>query len=576
MPGLTLLGPIANTPKIPAPTELEQVLESEGMFVLGDARDLALWSGNDLGARWLCRAQGPAVELLRDWPTPNAETWRYHASREAAEGMYETLKAHLMSRFPGVQTYDGRDVVPLNVPEGRAERFFQNGNTEVMRLFVDRMTDLQIAVRNTDGIRRFNADPAREEGPFLVTYYTASDVCYLAVATGASGAAEHVVIVYSPKHEPDPVISQGMPRAESRKKSSFFQMQSGFLVAGWARAAGRELLAPAGGADPAAAFHHYLGARFAAPLSTNVPGLDARLGAPGAWVVRVDPGEWQALYYELDAHAGEGYSFVCLSKKDAPSFQPYVPGNAGGRTIGGLTLEQYAMLTAERERILMTAGAGAGQPLAELCQRWNQPIPQGPGGVNVGYAARIVDWDLAIQGDPKLSSEFVAQKTIATYRMQGIEPNAEQLAQIRGQADMTQQALAQAAQNNKATGEELVEGSKKLIEAARNLQPPQLVEEAKKLFPRTTQSDGTPAYGFYKAIAMLKRPNEDGNPKFFNVEQVTEKLARAHWLCMKEEDRKFEGNEKKYVKEVIADVYEPNGLQVPGIGGFFSKLVDKL
>lgn len=576
MAGLTLIGPIANTSKVPAPTELEQLAESEGVFVAGDARDIALWSGNDLGSRWLCRAQGPAVELLRDWPTPGNETWRYHASRDAAVQMYETLKAHLSTRFPGVQAYDGRDVVPLNVPEGMAERFFQNGTNEVMRLFVDRMTDLQIAVRNTEGIRRFNADPAREEGPFLVTYYTASDVCYLAIATGASGAAEHVAIVYSPRHEPEPAISQGMPRAESRKKSSFFRLDSGFLVAGWARASGRELLAPAGGGDPAPAFHHYLGARVAAPLSTNVPGLDARMAAPGAWVVRVEPGEWQALYYELDAHVGEGYSFLCLSRKDAAPFQPYVPGNAGGRTIGGLTLEQYAMLTAERERTLMTQGPNAEAALVELCRRWNQPIPGGPGGV-LGYAARIVDWDLAIQGDAKLSAEFVAQKTIAGYRMQGIEPTPEMLAQIRSQADFTQQQLAQAASNNKATADELFEGSKKLIEAARNLQPPQLVEEAKKLFPRTSANDGTPAYGFYKAIAMLKRPNEDGNPKFFNVEQVTEKLAKAHWLCMKEEDRKFEGNnEKKYVKEVIADVYEPNGLQVPGVGGFFSKLIDKL
>ncbi len=576
MPGLTLLGPIANTSRVPAPTELERLGESEGVFVAGDARDVSLWSGHDLGARWLCRAQGPAVELLRDWPTPNAETWRYHASRDAAAQMYETLRAHLLARFPGVQAYDGRDVTPLNVPDGRAERFFQNGDTEVMRLFFDRMTDLQIAVRTTEGIRRFNADPAREDGPFLVTYTTASDVCYLAMAPGASGAAEHVVIVYSPRHEPEPVISQGMPRAERRKHSSFFRMDSGFLVAGWARASGRELLAPAGGGDPAAAFHQYLGARAAAPLSTNVPGLDARMAAPGAWVVRVEPGEWQALYYELDAREGEGYSFLCLSRKDAASFQPYVPGNAGGRTLGGLTLEQYAQLTAERERALMTAGANAEGALVALCQRWNQPVPSGPGAV-LGYGARVVEWDLAIQGDAKLSAEFVAQKSIAGYRMQGIEPTPEMLAQIRAQADFTQQQLAQAASNNKASADELFEGAKQLIEAARAMQPPQLVEEAKRLFPRTVAADGTPAYGFYKAISILKSPGEGANPRFASVDQVAEKLARAHWLCMKDEDRKFEGSsEKKYVKEVIADVYEPNGLQVPGVGGFFSKLIDKL
>ncbi len=384
-----------------------------------------------------------------------------------------------------------------------------------------------------------------------------------------------MAVVYSPRHEPEPTISQGMPRAERRKHSSFFRMDSGFAIVAFARASGRELLSPAGGGDPAAAFHQYLGPRVAAPLSTNVPGLDARLGAPGGWVVRVEPGEWQAAYYELDAREGEGYSFLCLSRRDAAPFQPHVPGNAGGRTVGGLTLEQYAMLTAERERALMQ-GPNAEAALLDVCRRYNQPVPGGPGAV-LGYAARVVDWDLAIQGDARLSAEFVAQKTIAGYRMQGIEPTPELLAQIRSQADFTQQQLAQAASNNRAAADELFEGAKQLIEAARTLQPPQLVEEAKRLFPRATASDGTPAYGFYKAISMLKRPNEDGNPKFVAVEQVTEKLARAHWLCMKEEDRKFEGNsEKKYVKEVIADVYEPNGVQVPGVGGFFSKLIDKL
>ena len=57
---------------------------------------------------------------------------------------------------------------------------------------------------------------------------------------------------------------------------------------------------------------------------------------------------------------------------------------------------------------------------------------------------------------------------------------------------------------------------------------------------------------------------------------MTEKLAKAHYACMKPEDQRQEGSEKKYVKETIAEVYEPNGLPVPGVGGFFSRLVDKM
>ena len=41
-------------------------------------------------------------------------------------------------------------------------------------------------------------------------------------------------------------------------------------------------------------------------------------------------------------------------------------------------------------------------------------------------------------------------------------------------------------------------------------------------------------------------------------------------------DQKQEGGEKSYVKDCIADIYEKNGLPVPGVGGFFSRLVDKM
>jgi hypothetical protein len=57
---------------------------------------------------------------------------------------------------------------------------------------------------------------------------------------------------------------------------------------------------------------------------------------------------------------------------------------------------------------------------------------------------------------------------------------------------------------------------------------------------------------------------------------MTESLARAHYQSMKPEDQKFEGKEDKYVKSVIADVYEKNGLPVPGVGGFLGRFMDKI
>lgn len=576
MPGLELIGPLAGNVRVPSQNELEQGFEEYGMIIAGDARDVPQFSGMELGSRWLCRAQGPATELLHDWPTPNAETWRYHPSEEAARTMYQQLRGHLFQRFPGVVAQDAREMIGLNVPTAMAESFFQNG-TEVLRLFYDRMADLQIAVRNTNCIRRFSAHPAALDGPALVSYYSQNDVFYLAIARGPTGAAQHVCVIYAPQHRPQQAIAEGMPRAEaiSERRCSPIQLTSGFLIAFWGRASGGHILAPAQGQDPAQMLHAYLGQNVAAPLSTNVPGLDARLPAPAAYAVRVEPGEWTVDYYEMDARAGEGYSFLCLSKKGAPSFQPYVPGNAGGRMIGGMALDRYAMMTAERERILMQFGANAGAQLAALCQKYGQPVPQGPMGVNTGYAARIVDWDLAIQGDPKLSSEFLAQKMIAGYRLSGVEPTPEMIAQIRAQQDQTAQMLSQAAQANDAARKELSEGALKLIELARRETPPQLVESAKKLFPNEMRKANTPAYGFYKAISILKNPGGE-NPRVPAVDMVTEKLARAHWLCMTPDDQRSEGSEKSYVKDVIADVYEKHGLQVPGVGGFLSKLMDKL
>ncbi|MEO6419358.1 MAG: hypothetical protein ABIP39_08140, partial [Polyangiaceae bacterium] len=101
--GLTTIGPITATVNQPAASELEQGFEEQALFVLGDANDVHHYSGMELGTRWLCRIQGPVLELIHDWPTPDNETWRYHPSEEAARGMYALLRQHVFTRFPGVE-----------------------------------------------------------------------------------------------------------------------------------------------------------------------------------------------------------------------------------------------------------------------------------------------------------------------------------------------------------------------------------------------------------------------------------------------------------------------------------------
>lgn len=470
MPGLELIGPIAATPKTPAANATERGFEELGMLIMADVLDAPKYSGMNLGSRWLCRLQGPVLELPIDWP--NGLTWKYWPDEGGARGMYQALRNHIFQRFPGVEARDDRQHVPLNVPSGLAESFWQNG-TEILRLVCDRMTDLQIAVRQTQCVRRFAADPAFPDVGHIINYFTQPDVCYLAVARGPTGAANHVLLVYSPRHQPEPAIPQGMPGAERQKDYSTgpFQIRSGFLTAFWGRISGNDVLAPVRGGDAGAMLHQYLGNRVAAPLQTNVPGLDERLPCPAVWALRVEPGEWRTHYYTLDPRPGEGYSFCCISKTGAPPFQP--------------------------------------------------------GVVEAPAEAKPAAQNRLANGAPDYQSE---------------------------------------AKN----------GAPKLVEAARTMTPQQLVEAAKQIFPLTTQKDGTPAWSFDRTLGIMRNPGYQGNPRFQLVQQVTEKIARAHWLCMKPEDRKSEGNEEKYVKGRIADVYEQNGVPVPGIGGFFSKLVDKL
>lgn len=575
MPGLELIGTIAGAPKTLSASELERGFEEYGMFVLGDASDARAYSGPDLGSRWLCRLAGIGLELPIDWP--DGITWKFWATEEEARTMYGRLRQHIHERFPGTETRDVRAEIGLNVSSAVAESFWQNGS-ELFRMFYDRMADLQISVRHTDCIRRFPAYPTAPDGPAFANFYSQNDVLYVAIARGPSGAAQHVLLVFSPKHEPEPVIPQGMPRAEreGKKTTKAMQLRSGILLAFWARVPGAAIVAPAGSNDPAAMLHAFLGDRVASPLQSNVPGLDERLAAPVAWAIRVEPGDWQAHFYLLDANAGEGYSFIALSKVGAPSFQPAQLGNAGGRVLGGLTLEQYAMLQCERDAILVQLQGNSGPQLAALCQKYGLPVPTNATGVNVGYAARIVEWDQAIQGNAALSAQYVAQRSIAAMRLQGIEPNEQMVAQVAAGQQQVQDQLKAANKAHADAGKELVEGAHQIIELARGKTPAQIIEAAKRIFTHEMRSSGTPAYGLSRALTILKQPGYKGNPKFANVDQMTDALARAHYQTMKPEDRKLEGKEDRYVKSVIADVYEKNGLPVPGVGGFLSRFMDKI
>jgi hypothetical protein len=572
MPGLTLIGPIAARTQIAAPDEIAKGAESYGIFVVGDVRAVGHYSGTEIGPRWLVRAHGPLAELVQSWPTPDGETSGYFATEEEARRFYGALRGHAPTVAPDLRFVDTRAQHPLNAPGAVSESVFQ-GETEVLRLILDRMTDLQVVVRNTDAIWTFPAHPAQRDDATLVAYHTQSDVLRVAYAAGPSGAAEHLCVVYS-KEPPERVIAEGMQRATEIEDHTRdpFTVPSNIAVLFWGRAAGKDVLAPARGGDPAAALHGYLGDRIAAPLATNLEDVDRRLGGiPAAWVIRMEPGRYEARYYELDARPGGGHSFLAISRMGAASFQP-LSAEGGGRVISGMTIDQYAMMSAERDMILMQQGGNAGPALAALCQRYGQDVPEAPGGgVNLGYAARVTEWDLAIQGNSALSAQWVSQLGLARMKLQGVQVSPEQLAQMAQQQQVVQQQLQQHAQAHADATKQVSQGANQVIELARTAPKEQLVSTAQRLAPNGRASDV-----LYEAVRILKNPDTKGAPRYGFVDLVAEKVVSAHWASMSPEDQKFEGGkEKSYVKEQVAEIYEANGLEAPN-KGFFSKLIDKL
>lgn len=571
MPGLTLIGPLAGKTRVPSSDPAAAAAEGLGLFVLGDAYAIRHYSGTHLGYRWLCRAQGPLVDRVGVWPTPGGHTGMYFTSREPAQAMYAQLRQHALAMTPGLRAEDARGrTIPLNDPSCHAESFFEGPN-EVLRLFYDHMSDQQTAVRNTDAIWQFPAHPDDHRQGTLVAYFSQNDVMYVAVALSPNRLVEHICIIYSDSHKPEPTIPAGMPAAEWIRayEKGTVSFPTGVAIAQWGRLSGSELQWAEDPQNPLGSLLGKLQSQPWAPLPA--PGeLGARLpGVPAGYAFRVEPGAYTTTYYELTTKDHGGYSFVSLSREGAESFLPVVLGNAGGMVHGGLTMEQYAMLSVERNNLLMRLGpaAVASAEMAALCQKWSQPV-RGP--LEIGKAGRVDGWELMIQHDAAFSAQWAMQLGIASLRLQGVEPNKAQIEQIAQQQQATQQALEQHHQQHKAREREVHQAALQLIEGARQWTVPQIVSAIPGFAPNSRPHDV-----LYHAIKILKNP--DDYPRFDKVDQLTEKIAKAHWATMPEEDRKFEGNkEEKYVRDVIGDVYGKNGLPVPGLGGFLSRMLDKL
>jgi tetratricopeptide (TPR) repeat protein len=128
--------------------------------------------------------------------------------------------------------------------------------------------------------------------------------------------------------------------------------------------------------------------------------------------------------------------------------------------LGGLTLEQYAELSALRDAALMKQGGGIGSAalaiggmgahpeLAALCERFGVPV------FASAAAARVPAWDQRINGDAALQKRFVELMARFQLKESGIDPSSHEgrvAAQIRGgQLDV------ESAKQNAAAAEQMV------------------------------------------------------------------------------------------------------------------------
>ncbi len=584
MPGLELIGPIAGTVQVPSSDPAVEAQESMGLFVAGDASTIRSYSGAELGWRWLARAQGPLVKNVKGWPEgPEGGTVGYFRTEEEARAYYSALRQHALTSTPGLVAQDTRQNFPLNVPTAYAESFWQYGS-EVLRLIYDRMADMQVYARNTDAIAVFDASPRSAPAPDggahpskIVSYYSQNQVLYLAVARGASGGAEHVVIVFSDQHKPHPVIPDGLPRAEwmrtlvsgpadasGERAKLQLAFPSNVLVVQWGRLSGLDLLAQEDRTNPLSTLLPRLQSAVAVPLAAP-QGIAPRLGGvPAGYAIRLEPGAYTVTYYELMGTPTGGYSCCAISREGAPSFMPAVLGNAGGIIHGGLTVEQYAMLSVERDNLFMRQGplALASPDMIALCQKY------GLAWEPSGRAGRVDGWELMIQGDASFSAQWALQRGIATMRLQGVEPTREQI-DAMGKQQLAATAAVEAHHKNfvakrKSTREAALE----IIAFALGKTPDKVVAECRRI-----AADLRPDDVLFDTMRILRKPGKDGNPKFDNVDKRLDVLVKARWSAMDEEKRRFEGGTvEKFLKSEMDDIYPPNDLKLPGLMGWLSRI----
>ncbi len=313
------MGTLSGAPAHPVTDPIVAAQESCGLFIAGDASILRRYGGTEPGSRWICRARGSLIEAAQGWPAaPGAHLL---ADEEQARALYGHLRNHALTTTPGLVPQDTRASFRLNAETAYAESFWLN-EREVLRLFYDRVSDQEAMHELTDRVATFPSEPGNTAPP-LIAFSSASAGHYLAVACGPTGAADHAVLIFSEKAQPEPLITGGMPGAtrQPHLDRRGIALPSGVLVVHWGRFSGSDVLRHEDESAPADSLRLQLVGTVSAPIT--IGNTEARrLGEPGAYAVKMEAGTYEVAFYELNHPLYGRYACHAVSREGAPSFLP--------------------------------------------------------------------------------------------------------------------------------------------------------------------------------------------------------------------------------------------------------------
>ncbi|MCB9676424.1 MAG: hypothetical protein H6737_14980 [Alphaproteobacteria bacterium] len=242
MSQLDIVGTLYNHAAAPHPDERIALAESEGPFILADAKDAPRWLGLDYGGRWKTWVLGPLASLpMIPWPKFD----RFHRHKHEAEGAYVALRGAIETCMVGAPIIEKPGAGES--PEARyAGVYPQESDGEanpIGFLMMDECNDYDFAVHMTKGMACLRG--GNYDGPRMVSYRPPPAACTVATKKGINDRIDHIVLVFHPGPDDQrEFIRDGLRGAgpDGNHVDVKIDCMSGVIVAFWSRLSGRDML----------------------------------------------------------------------------------------------------------------------------------------------------------------------------------------------------------------------------------------------------------------------------------------------------------------------------------------------